>query len=641
MALNPSIALGVRPLEVPNQLAQYSQMAQLESAQNQNQVSQMQLAQMRRDEETFRKIQAASVQHGGPENRRQIAREYINSGNPQYVQIGLAMQQKLDDREQFERVGGSLYPELFGRAPAAAAPAAPMAAAPAARPSGALGSGTFGMMPEPVNNLAPTPAAAPAAPSNALATPAGKTPDQLRKEIIMFSMSEDPRAKNMVDMLKAQLTESLKAHVLAPNATLLVGGQPTFTAPAAPPAPTQTSRLIAERAALLESGVLPTDPRIQAYDQQLAAGESQSMKMQRELQVAIANKAPPAVIDQLRRDIRNLHPGLAMQNITGVDAQGNQIVTRFAGAGGGPQGQFALQQAPVGTARAMLGLNDSDSALLFGPGGPVESGQIPVNKLNASNAKMYVAAFKANPTLNLATLTEDQLLNAARAKAAGGVQGKQALTLVDETTAQNIANGNLPPAKGPNADKIMNKVMEINPNFKASDYGLQTAAVKAFNQGIQGNKVRSLNVVMEHFNTLEKAADALQSGDVRAINTVAQFIQTQTGKPAPANFNAVKEILADEIIAAVVPGVGALADRVALKKTILASASPEQLKGVVANYKELIGGQLVGLEKQYQAGTGRDDFKSRYLTPAAVQGLAPPSASGGAGVVDSNNPLLK
>ena len=79
-------------------------------------------------------------------------------------------------------------------------------AAPTARPSGALGSGTFGMMPEPVNNLAP----APAAPSNALVAPVGKTPDQLLKEIILFGRSNTTGAKNMVDMLKAQLTESLK-----------------------------------------------------------------------------------------------------------------------------------------------------------------------------------------------------------------------------------------------------------------------------------------------------------------------------------------------------------------------------------------------------------------------------------------------
>jgi hypothetical protein len=410
-----------------------------------------------------------------------------------------------------------------------------------------------------------------------------------------------------------------------------------------PPAPTETNRLIKERETLLTSGVPPTDPRIQAYDQKLASGESQSAKLQRELQVAIANKAAPAVISQLQRDIKNLHPGLAMQNVTGVDASGNQIVTRFSGAGGGPQGQFALKQAPTSTARAMLGLDDADSALLFGPGGPVEKGLIPISRLTPSNARMFVASVKANPDLNLTNLSEEQILQNAKARAQGGVQGKQVLTLADRTTAKNIAQGNLPPLTGPNASRIMNEVVALKPDYKANDYGLQTSAIKAFNQGTQGNKVRSLNVVADHFTTLEKAADALQSGDVRAINAISQFIETQTGKPAPTNFNAIKEILADEIVASVVPGTGALADRQAIKKTIVAASSPEQLKGVVANYKELIAGQLNGLETQYKAGTGRNDFKTRLLTSEAARSLAPSSAGqgGGGGAVDTSNPYLK
>jgi hypothetical protein len=418
---------------------------------------------------------------------------------------------------------------------------------------------------------------------------------------------------------RQQLEQLTKTHNVAPGASIL--GADFTNLYTAPPAPTETNRLITERAALIASGVPANDPRVQAYDQKLASGESQSAKLQRELQIAIDNKASPAIIAQLQRDIKNLHPGLAMQNVTGVDSEGKQIVTRFAGGGGGPQGQFALNQAPAGTARAMLGLNESDSALLFGPGGPVEAGQIPVSKLNASNARMYVAAFKANPTLNLNDLTEDQLLAASKARTQGRIQGTQALTIADRETAKNIANGNLPPLTGPNSTRIMNEVIAMRPDYEPRNYALQTSAVKAFNQGKQGDKVRSLNVVMEHFSTLEKAADALQSGDVRAINAVAQFIQTQTGKPAPGNFNAVKEILADEIVASVVPGVGALADRQAIKKTILAASSPEQIKGIVANYKELIGGQLNGLETQYKAGTGRSDFKSRYLTSAAAQGL--------------------
>jgi hypothetical protein len=38
MALDPNIALNVRGIEVPNQLAQYGQIAQLQNMQTQNQL---------------------------------------------------------------------------------------------------------------------------------------------------------------------------------------------------------------------------------------------------------------------------------------------------------------------------------------------------------------------------------------------------------------------------------------------------------------------------------------------------------------------------------------------------------------------------------------------------------------------------
>lgn len=658
MALDPNISSRLRPLELPDPLAQMAQVSQIRSAQRQDEVSQMQLEDLKNDRVEMLAMQRKMQENGGSGDLSELAKTMLKTRK--YFEAGVELTKKLKEQNTFETMGKQLYPELFGATattPSAAPGAAPAATempsapapstmrqftAPSAPTQNALGSGTYGM--EPVNALAPN--VPQAAPVNALAAsvaPTGeapaKTADQLRREIMLFSQSTDPRAKAFADILKAQLTETLKAHVVAPNSNLVINGKSVY---AGAPAPTEISRLQAERAALIQNGVPETDPRVQAYDQKLASGESQSAKLQRELAVAVANKAPPAVIAQLKRDIVNLHPGLAMQNVTGVDANGNQIVTRFAGAGGGPQGQFGLNQMPTGTARAMLGLNDADSALLFGPGGPVELGQIPVGKLNASNAKMYVAAIKANPTLNLATLSEDQILQASKARAQGNVQGRQVLTLADRATAKNIAEGNLPPLTGPNSTRIMNEVLAMKPEYSARDYNLQTSAVKAFNQGKQGDKVRSLNVVMDHFNTLEKAADALQSGDAKAINAMAQFIQTQTGKPAPGNFDAVKEILSDEIVASVVPGTGALADRQAIKKTLMASSSPEQLKGKVAYYKELIGGQLNGLETQYKAGTGRSDFKSRYLTPAAAQNLVPVNAGGSAGgAVDNSNPYLR
>lgn len=50
MALEPSIAMGYRGIEVPNQMAQYAQLAQLQAAQNQNALAQYQLGAAQRAE---------------------------------------------------------------------------------------------------------------------------------------------------------------------------------------------------------------------------------------------------------------------------------------------------------------------------------------------------------------------------------------------------------------------------------------------------------------------------------------------------------------------------------------------------------------------------------------------------------------
>jgi hypothetical protein len=59
MALNPNIALGVRGIEVANPLAQYAQISQLQSAQNQNALAQYQLATAQREQESTNALNEA------------------------------------------------------------------------------------------------------------------------------------------------------------------------------------------------------------------------------------------------------------------------------------------------------------------------------------------------------------------------------------------------------------------------------------------------------------------------------------------------------------------------------------------------------------------------------------------------------
>tara|TARA_R110002126_G_scaffold243510_1_gene386629 strand:- start:1885 stop:3171 length:1287 start_codon:yes stop_codon:yes gene_type:complete len=89
MALDPNISLGVRPLqlEMPNQLAQYAQLSQIQNAQNQNRMAEMQLQEYERargEEEGLRNY-LTSTDFTKPENRAGLlkfgktGREYVKT----------------------------------------------------------------------------------------------------------------------------------------------------------------------------------------------------------------------------------------------------------------------------------------------------------------------------------------------------------------------------------------------------------------------------------------------------------------------------------------------------------------------------------------------------------------------------------
>jgi hypothetical protein len=239
MALDPSIALGVRPLQLPDPLAQMAQVSQIKAGQQQQQLNQMKIEELVADRKELNDF-ALKLKDTGI-TPRQYMEMLRSSRDPVRQKTGMEGLMRLDEQDKFERIGKGLYPELFGPAPTATPTAAPAAApapsmmrqpavAPAAPTQDMLGTGMYGM--QPTNALAPN--VAQAAPVNALAptaAPAGKNVDQLRREIIMFSQSTDPRAKAMADMLKAQLTEMSKTQTLAPGQQLYAGGKVVYTAP--------------------------------------------------------------------------------------------------------------------------------------------------------------------------------------------------------------------------------------------------------------------------------------------------------------------------------------------------------------------------------------------------------------------------
>ena len=143
------------------------------------------------------------------------------------------------------------------------------------------------------------------------------------------------------------------------------------------------------------------------------------------------------------------------------------------------------------------------------------------------------------------------------------------------------------------------------------DNATQGAALKNFATGTQGNRVTFLNTAVAHGDTLAPLVDALDNGDMTAINAAKNFYKKQMGKEAPLNFDAVKRIYGEEITKAIVANGGTGDERKEAGKMLDAANSPAQLKGVIDKYQELLGGQLEGLRTQYKSSTGRDDFDTK------------------------------
>lgn len=99
MALNPNIALGVRPLEIPNQLAQYAQLSQIQGAQQANQLNQMQMAEYERaraEEENTRNF-LARADLNDPNIRMQLLTGYGKAGREVATNLTAAEKARSED----------------------------------------------------------------------------------------------------------------------------------------------------------------------------------------------------------------------------------------------------------------------------------------------------------------------------------------------------------------------------------------------------------------------------------------------------------------------------------------------------------------------------------------------------------------
>lgn len=271
--------------------------------------------------------------------------------------------------------------------------------------------------------------------------------------------------------------------------------------------------------------------------------------------------------------------------------------------------------------------------------GETEANRIRQEAVNVSKGQLRVAQQRLEAEAATGTLSPESQELAANLYLQTGMlppmgigKGAAGLKASIMNRASEIASGT-----GATSEEAATGMVQAKQNVAT-----QTKTLKDFSTGIQGQMVTSFNTAIDHLSTVDKLADALNNGDVRAINSIGNVISKQTGSPAPTNFDAARQIVGAEIQKAIIRAGGTGKEREEAANAFNSANSPSQLKGVIETYKQLLGGQLNSLEMQYTANSGRKDFSSK-LSPAAKDTVKKLRGEGGASAtgVDTSNPLLR
>jgi hypothetical protein len=132
---------------------------------------------------------------------------------------------------------------------------------------------------------------------------------------------------------------------------------------------------------------------------------------------------------------------------------------------------------------------------------------------------------------------------------------------------------------------------------------------------------------------LNDLVDHLAAGDTssRSFNMLKNYIGTEFGWTAALDFHAARQIVADEINKAVIPGAGGEREREALSDNLNAANTPEQLRDVINTFETLIGGQFNTIHRRIVGGGIHDEEWFRGQLSDEALGMFDRHRAGGAG----------
>ena len=181
--------------------------------------------------------------------------------------------------------------------------------------------------------------------------------------------------------------------------------------------------------------------------------------------------------------------------------------------------------------------------------------------------------------------------------------------------------------KTPYWQDVMQKVYQVDPQWNE-----QTAQLrKSYSSGKQSAEINSIKTAMGHVGVLGDSIAALNNGDVKALNGIANQLGVQFGSTPVTTFNTIVNRVGPELSKAYIGAGGSAGERGADAKDFDPSLGPKQLTANVAITARLLRSKIGSLENQWNqnAAPGMKSFQDQFITPEAKAALNKYSPQGG------------
>jgi hypothetical protein len=179
---------------------------------------------------------------------------------------------------------------------------------------------------------------------------------------------------------------------------------------------------------------------------------------------------------------------------------------------------------------------------------------------------------------------------------------------------------------------VMQKVYAIDPDFNVQRAQLR----KGYTVGKQSTEINAINTAMGHVGVLGDAIAALNNGDVRILNKIANRLGLETGSTPQAVFKTIVHRVGPELSKAYLGAGGSAGERGADEKDFDENLAPQTIKANVGVTAQLLRSKIGSLENQWDQNKSPSmpSFADHFITKEAKTQLdkwAPNDASGAGG----------